>query len=241
MIEKVKINLLKLGDVNSVNFQKLKSFANKSKLFSIEKIITIESFGTLNEYVQLSDLENIYKADENIDFTVAIINEKLESDVFSKAYPSEKVIFLTINDFNDFSKVNKISPEKFIQRFIYGFVTLFVSYENRLPEINEVKNDQIMQVGTQGCLFDLCKKKQDFIRFFENPRISSNVESILTKKIMPINLIEVLKKEINTLRISKFSKFIKIVGENPILTLTISFLSGLLTDIIANIVSNFFN
>ena len=58
---------------------------------------------------------------------------------------------------------------------------------------------------------------------------------------MPMNFIDVLKKEINTLRISKFSKFIKIVGEKPILTLTISFLSGLLTDIIANIVSNFFN
>lgn len=234
-MNKVKIRLLKLGYVPDLDFNKLKSLIVKSKIFSIEENENIDNVDFKGRYFDISDLKDNYKSNDNVDFTIGIVSYVLEDNYFSKPFLDEKLIMLSIKDFKDFTKVNRLSSEKFALRFIYGFVSMFIAYGNKLPTEKEVIKDGLFQNNIRGCLFDLCIYKQDSLEFFNNPRVSDRALEILRSKSLPDGFLKQLQYELKFLKIVFIDQLSKKIIENPIISVLLTFLLGLAINFVSSL------
>ena len=240
-MNKVKIRLLKLGYVPDLDLNKLKFLINRSKVFCVSEFDSVENVKFTGSSVNINDLKGIYNKSDKADFTIGIVSKELEGNYFSKPYLDEKLILLSIKDFKYFTQVNKITPEKFAVRFIYGFVSMFIAYGNKLPAEIEVVKDELIQRDFQGCLFDLCLNKQDSLEFFNNPKISVGALKVLKSKILPEGFLKQLQTEINWLRISLFERLSKWIINRPIISMMLVFTVGLVSNVLSSIIAKFFN
>lgn len=239
-MNKVKIRLLKLGYVPELDLYKLKSLINRSEIISVTEFDTIDIVNFRGICVDINDLKSIYTESKKVDFTIGVVSKELEGNYFSKPYLDEKLILLSIKDFKYFTQVNKITPEIFAIRFIYGFVSMFKAYRERLPTEIEVIKDNLFQTNFQGCLFDLCMDKQDSLAFFNNPKISTSALAVLKSKSLPEGFLKQLQTEIKWLRISWLDRMSKWINKRPILSMIIVFTVGLVSNVLASLIIKLF-
>ena len=113
-----------------------------------------------------------------------------------------------------------ISIEKYLSRFIYGFVTIYYAYNRQLP----LHANEIFNLDANGCLFDYCLYKPDVVKFFRNPHLSAKSLSFLETKPLEKNFIKSLTTEIKLLKIGKFYFLKDWLIKNPIYGIVITFL-----------------
>lgn len=239
-MNKVKIRLLEIGYVPDLNLNRLRSIINRSKVFCVSEFDSVENVKFTGSCVNINDLKGIYNKSDKADFTIGFVSKELEGNYFSKPYLDEKLILLSIKDFKYFTQVNKITPEKFAVRFIYGFVSMFKAYGNRLPTEIEVIKDNLIQTNFQGCLFDLCMDKQDSLAFFNNPKISASALAVLKSKSLPEGFLKQLQTEINWLRISWLDRMSKWINKRPMVSMIVVFTFGLVSNVLASLIIKLF-
>jgi hypothetical protein len=234
-MNKVKIRLLRVGYVPDLDFNKLNTLIDKSKIFSVSENEDIKNISFKGRYFDIKDFKDIYKSSDKADFTIGIVSYELQDNYFSKPFLDEKLIMLSIKDFKDFSKVNRLSSEKFALRFIYGFVSMFIAYGNRLPSEMEVVKDGLFQNNIQGCLFDLCIHKQDSLEFFKKTKISTSALNVLKSKSLPNGFLNQLQIELKFLKVDLIDQLSKWIIDRPVVSVFLTFILGIITNIVSSV------
>lgn len=232
---KVNIDLILLGDLYPFSSSGLEAIASKSNLFRL-KIREMKMGHILNNHegAVLSDasLKEI-TPDPESDFSVIVVNRKLEGNFFSRPI-SNRVIVITLFGINDLNLHEGITLEKYVARLIYAFITIYRANNNAL----ELTIDP-MQRNSTGCLFDQSDYKPAIAKFFRDPKISPAAITVLNNAVLPANFISELSREIKRLRIGLFYRGRDWLKANPYRALILGFLiSSVLSSMIGEIVSN---
>ena len=220
----INIDILKLGDVNSLNIQEIKNFATQSRIFKINEVVTSPNAEILSQPRQTlldADLIKIARHTPNVNFTLIVVERPLEGNYFSRRL-DEKNIAVTINGLLPLKFHEGISMEKYMLRFILGFSTMCEAYGGLKQEAGEV-----MQLNPTGCLFDMAIDKTTLQKFFLKPKLSTSAESILEGKTLPDNYLGILKKEIQYLRIGYRYRAIDKSKKYPFVAAVLAFVFAL--------------
>lgn len=221
----IKIELIQLGDIYPVNFQKIQKFGDNSTIFKIATISENNNAEILNrEIVRLSDADFNFLVVQQVttDFSVVIVNRPLQDNYFSRPI-SEKLIIVSIFDIESLNIHEGISVEMYILRFLLAFSTIFQVYKGFSQQANE-----LMQRNATGCLFDKSIYKPQIAIFFRQPKLSIAVINILKGKTLPLNFLPDLQDDIKKLKISSYYKLKDWLKENPIIAIAVAFLIGLI-------------
>lgn len=235
----ITINIIRVGQNLKADTKKLKQLFSNSKLIQVKEVQEINN-PPYESPLQVSiDELHFITSNPSVDFSVVLIDKPLDNNFFTGIIPEKKLVIISLHNVNYYRTLDGITIEKFIMRFIYGNATLYKAYNNSFPPINIVHNDQIMQKNTQGCLFDICYDKLDIIEFFKNPKISTDAEAVLNTKSLPANYLNTLKTEIKKLKPSTFYQISSWIANNAVAAVFVSFLFGLISNVIANILTEF--
>lgn len=228
-MSKIEIDLVLLGNIkNSIDKNYLKKW--HSNIFKIKEISELElpsGKGFLDPECSYEIVRNSINPRR---LTFAISNYYFPYNLISHRL-SEQLINLSIYDFEDVLQDKKLKIEKFLLRFIYGIVTIYLTNNNTLPETTNLIHQNV-----SGCLFDYCRRHSDSLKFHERPEICCDSIAELKKLQRPEDLIENLKKEIKYLGRTRIEKLELWVKKNQALTAIIAtaigYILGLLTNII---------
>ncbi len=220
-----------MGDTYPVDYKKLKATGDSSALFSILKKVEFPNPNILNRQNSFRLIDNDFNflidRHTSADFSVVIVNRPLEGDFFSRRI-SDKLIAVSVFEIDALNIHEGIKVEMFLTRFIYGFVTIYLCFNNSLPTNGTVAELELIQMEAKGCLFDFCRYKPQVALFFRQPKISPEAITKLRTKPLPENFIEALNKEIQKLKIGRYYKIKDGLKENPVTAILMTFFVGLI-------------
>lgn len=225
----IEIDLILVGNIkNLINTSYLKRW--KSNIFKINQIkeITLTSNNGFDEPNCTFEKIKELKTDNRL--TIAISNYYFPANLISLRL-TERLISLSIYDFDKILKEEKIRIEKYILRFIYSFSIIYQTNNNKLPE----KVDLIHN-NNEGCIFDYCKRHVDTLKFHERPKLSSHSRNKLNNKNKPEDYLKTIDKEIIRLKRSVFEKLELYFKQNPAMTTIISLILGFILGLITNLI-----
>lgn len=221
----IEIDIILVGNVKeSIDKNYLRKW--KSNIFKISTVTELELIGDI-EFSEpnctYSKIKNSINANR---LTFAISNYYFDGNLITVPLTNQ-LVNLSIYDFDKMLKVEKLKLEKFILRFIYGIVSIYLTSNNNLPS-----NTNLIHQNVRGCLFDYCKRHIDGLKFHENPKLCSESIAELEKKQKPEKFVENLISEIEKLKRTNIEKIELWVNNNQALTIFITTVIGFVLGLI---------
>jgi hypothetical protein len=228
----VKIDIILVGYIKNLID---KSYFRKweSEIFEIENIREIDlsaGNGFSDPNCSFEKIQNEVQTNNNL--TIVISNYYFPGNLISHPL-SDKLISLSIYDFDKTLKEEEIKFEKFILRFIYSFAIIYETNNSQLPNDTDlIDTDKTIE----GCVFDYCRRHHDSLKFHKKPIISNYSKNRLDNKNKPNNYVNIIESELKSLKRS-FRETIELkVKENPAMTTTISLIIGFVLGILTNLI-----
>lgn len=234
-MNRLKIKLAQLGHIPfSLNEKKLTSW--NSELFIIDKTIDnyIFQLDSDTEFWGYSDktLEKELPKNSDFDFLLTITNVPLDDAYYARRISDNRII-LTLADISDILRYENLKFENYIMRNIYRYSLVYLMYGRRIPTMDE--NTNFTHDDTRGCIFDFNGNKAELIYSLDKPKICDDCKSKLKGQVqekIPQQIIEISEKEIKRIRKGLFISLIDFVKKNPLLSLIITFIAGIIMSII---------
>jgi hypothetical protein len=192
-------------------------------------------------------LENQLPANDGADFIVWITYVPLEQNYFVRRLSYNRVVLSYSGMYNILQK--ELHPvENLLLRTIYRHILIYYKYNKSIPSHKNIPDIPFIHDDTRGCLFDMCAHKPDVIFFLNKPYICDECAVKITGG-MDTNIIAVgenhirqIKKECTEkIKKGRYYKIVGLIQKNPIYTLILSTLFGIIVDIIATLIYNFFS
>jgi len=259
--DKIKIKIGIIGylpfDFNEKRIENLKSpefeiigSITKLKRFNREADIPIgeilivnnEKKNNLFGYSDVVLEEELIKNSNGADFYIWITYVPLQDNYFVRRLNSN-VVVLSYFQMYDLLKTELIPVESLLLRTIYRHIIIYWKYEKIIPSHKNELKLSLIHDDTRGCMFDACGNKADVLFFLNEPDICDEcvrkIEDLGTFRVGD-NHISQIKKEFSKIKKGRYYKIIAFVKANPIISIILSALFGLILDLIATWIYNIF-
>jgi len=191
------------------------------------------------------ETDDVERNSEKTDFSIWITFVPLEDNYFVRRLSSNRVV-LSYFEMYDILKKELIPVENLLLRTIYRHIIIFYKYRNSIPSHKITPNIPFIHDDTRGCLFDMCANKADVIFFLNKPDICKHCDTGITStdentERVGGNRVKQIRKECSEkIKRGSYYKIVGLIQENPIRSLLLSALFGILLNIIAAVIYNFF-
>lgn len=221
-------------------FNKNKIAEYKSSLFEINSVIDdypLTCDSDIPDYWAFSDklISEQLPSCNDADFLIAITSVPLQYDWYSRRLNENQVAF-TFHMVKDFLKDENIPLENVVYRILYAYSLAYKRSGDRLPSYDDTPG--FTHDETKGCLFDMNGLKTDLIESCDKPIICKDCEHKLSTKKVPINLIEIVKKELKRIRKTRYYRWADFIKSHPILSLIISLFSVVLFGVLSSLIAS---
>lgn len=236
-MKKLSVKIVIAGHLrNTLDLRKLRRF--KSRFFSIAEVESIDALpspgkddGFLDIVYSRSEVASLLDPINGADIVLGIMNYRFD-DNFYLHRTGENKACLSIADIDRILLSHNISIENFILKNIYE-MTVFV---NTLGKLNTDDVYNFVHQDTRGCLFDLNGDKLDVLHNTERPIVCDSCKAKINSRSVPEDFTKHLESELKSIRkpfICTIELFIK---KYPLFSLLVTFLFGVLVNIISNII-----
>ncbi|MCK4641261.1 MAG: hypothetical protein KAU06_07985 [Candidatus Marinimicrobia bacterium] len=234
-MEKLKIKIATLGYIPfKIGFSKIIKW--KSSIFEVDKSIDEYKIklDSDTEFWGYSDktIEKELPTNSGFDFLIAITNVPLEDKYYARRFSGNRIC-ITFADVLEYMRYETIKLENYILRNIYRYSLVYLMYGNRIPVQYEKTN--FTHDDTRKCLFDMNGNKTELIYSLDKPKICIECKHKLSGQIdqkVPDKIINTVEKEIKRIKKNRFQKINEFVKTNPVLSLFLTFLAGIVMSLI---------
>lgn len=236
-MNKLNVKLVLIGHLrNTLDLSKLKRF--KSRFFHITEVERIDELpkpqkddGFLDIVYSCDEVTALMEPVNTTDLVVGIINYRFD-DNFYLHRTGENKACLSIADIDRHLLARNISIENFIIKNIFEMIVFI----NTLGKFDTDEVYDFVHQDTRGCLFDMNGDKLDVIHNTERPIICNSCKGKINAKSVPDNFIKHLEKELRRIRKPYVSTIELFIKQYPLFSLAVTFLLGILINIISNMI-----
>jgi len=262
MKEKVKIKIGKIGTLPFYFNDKLIKKWNSDEFEIFDDInvkhitkranIPIEKSqvdnGKKDHPLRYSDsiLENQVPENEGANFSIWITYMPLKGNYFVRRLSCNRVV-LSYFGMYDILKNELIPVENLLLRTIYRHILIYYKYDKLIPSHKDIPDIPFIHDDTRGCLFDMCVSTPDVVFFLNKPIICEECivklkceENVNTDTVMENRVNQIIKECSKKIKRGSYYKIVALIKENPIRSLLLSALLGILLNLIATAIYNFF-
>jgi hypothetical protein len=177
-------------------------------------------------------LEEELPGNKNADFSIWITYVPLKGNFYAKRLSSNRIV-LSYFEIDRILKQEYIPVENFLLRSIYIYVLVYLRYHKEIPIQDGCT---AFHDDTRGCIFDMNGNKEDVIYSLDKPRICGECIEKTKKDGVTDDYINRIEKEIQRIKKKCFYKIAASKERNPVASMIVSFLSGVLIGLVANII-----
>jgi hypothetical protein len=236
-MKKLNIKLVLVGHLrNSLDLPKLRRF--NSRFFRITEVERIDTLpnpqkddGFLDVVYSRDEITRLMNPVNGSDLIVGIINYRFDDNFYLHRTGKNKAC-ISIADIDRLLIAHNISLENFILKNIFEMVV----FVNTLGELNTDKVYDFVHQDTRGCLFDLNGDKLDVVHNTEHPKICDSCKAMINSKSVPDNFTKQLESELQRIRKPYVCSIELFIKKYPLFSLLVTFLFGILINIISNMI-----
>lgn len=234
-MKKFKIQICLLGYQRYLDkIEKLRNYS--SKLFEVTNCVEIKYLPSCDLEWGYSDkcicrlLSSSHIDNNDVDLCLCFIDNPIEYNYFTRdlsSFDSKTVLC-------SFYQVETIFNDENVD--IFNYVHGIVLYEIvQIATLHKVNENYFLHDDTRNCLFDMCGIKKDIVIKYDIPRLCPSCIAKIESTAVDKEFIPLLNKEFETFKKQLFYRIIDFVKKRPILSITITFI----TTILINILSSF--
>lgn len=229
----IKIKLITLGNLKyPVNFKKVENWC--SQIFKTDHAGEVQAIsnavGPDWSYPD-NQLAVLIRPDKSYDFTVGIINAKLQDNYYLRRLENN-VCILSLYETAEIVKEANLTIENFIVRNLYEICLIY------LEGGNQIKNSAygVAHDETRNCLFDMNANKADIIFSTEHPKICTSCKARIMNSQVPKDSLQTIERELGNLKKALYYRIMDFVKLHPIFTLIISSVVAVLLNVLASFI-----
>jgi hypothetical protein len=229
----LKISLISLGSLkHPVNMEYLENL--KSQLIAVKHGASIghlpNAEGENWEYT-CDQIKSLVKADNEADFTLALINAPLENNYYMHRL-SDNVGVLSLYEMAEIVRYSNFTVENFILRNLYELAVLYTANGGLVPsDAYTWAHDDV-----RGCLFDMNSNKSDIIFSMHQPTLCDSCKARVLAKQVSSGFLPKLENELSAIRKELYFRMMDWVKTHPILALIITAISAIALNLVASII-----
>lgn len=220
-----------LGDCPSFSGAAVKRLFEGSSIVSIIEIDVVPRTqipdGVLNDLAQLLPFANA----QDHELVILVINRGLPGAWFTRRV-NDRAAVISLFDMGLLSHYEGIRIEMYVARFVYGLSAIHDSHGHTLPEEHLVNG--LMQLESQGCLFDFCKIREDVVKFFRKPHVSVHALQYLGGRVLPDGYTAALQREVLRLKVGLPYQLKAWLSNHPLIAMVLPFVLGVTTGVLGN-------
>jgi hypothetical protein len=240
-LAKLKVQLAKLGNLNTwLDVSKVSDW--KSALFEVLPEIDQYRLPTKAAGLQWDFLDDqvsraLPKKPKG-DFLLVLTDSPLEGNYYMRRLPGNRVC-ISFFQIRDILAREDIPLENYVLKCIYEvliYYTIAANHGGQLPNSEEsYTHDE-----TKGCLFDMAGNKTDIVVSCRAPILCDTCYADLPKATVPTNFLDEIRRELRNVRLSTYAWLLHGVKRHPVLSILITAASGLLLNILADLITRLF-
>ena len=232
-MKKVKVKLVTLGNLKyPVNFSLIENW--KSEVFEAHHIDQIQALpNTDGDDWSYSDtkLSELIVADTDYDFTIGIINARLEDNYYLRRL-KDNVGVLSLYETAEILRFSNLAIESFTIKMIYEVCSIYHESNRAIPtSATTLTHDE-----TRSCLFDLCANKADIAFSTEHPIVCEPCRARIMRGQVPKEFLSNFEKELRKIRKPLYYRLVDFVKARPLTALAITLVTALLLNVLASFI-----
>jgi hypothetical protein len=176
-------------------------------------------------------LSTLIQADRDADFTLAIINAKLEDNYYMRRL-GNNVAVLSLFEMAEIVRLSDFTVENFILRNIYSLAVLYAANGElfRTDAFSWAHDD------VRGCLFDMNANKSDIVFSMHKPKLCDGCRARVLDKQVNSGFLPALDKELSRIKKALYFRMVVWVKAHPLYALAITAFSAVVLNLIASII-----
>lgn len=171
---------------------------------------------------------------QGADFTIAIVNLKLEQNYYSRRVSGNRIIF-SLNQIGDYLKQENIPLENAILRSLYLYSLVYL----RDKKIPSLASQKITHDETRGCLFDMNGIHREIVISAQKPRLCDQCAVELKSKGVDRRYVDATQSELRRLRKPLYHRVLCWVQEKPLTALVISSVYAIFLGAIGSLIASY--
>jgi len=190
------------------------------------------------------ETNSVERDSKEANFSIWITFVPLEDNYFVRRLSSNRVI-LSYFEMYDILKKELIPVENLLLRTIYRHILIFYKYKSSIPSHKQLPLIPFIHDDTRGCLFDMCANKSDIIFYLNKPDICKHCDTGLIgndnnlERVGGHHIKNIKNECLNKIKKGSYYKIVAFVKENPVRSLILSALFGIIVDTISTLIYNF--
>lgn len=232
-MRKIKVKLVTLGNLKyPVNFPNIENW--RSEVFEAHHVDQIQvlpdSDGDDWSYTD-TQLSELIATDAEYDFTIGIINARLEDNYYLRPLPNN-VGILSLYETAEILHYSNLALESFIIRIIYEVCAIYLE-SGRTISANATA---LVHDETRSCLYDLSANKADIIFSTEHPILCEPCKARIMGGQVPREFLATAEKELKKIKKQQYYRIVDFIKARPLTALLITTVTALLLNIVANFI-----
>lgn len=189
--------------------------------------------GNDQEYLDRQLIELI-QADQEADFTVALIGAPLEDNYYMRRI-AENICVISLFQMAEIVRDANFTIEQYILRNIYELVVIYQSNNALIPtDYDTWAHDDI-----RACLFDMNMDKNDIVFSLHKPQLCTQCTARSQRYQLPNGFIETLKNELKKIQKPIYYRISDWVRDHPIWALVFSSFFAIFLNLSASYIFEF--
>ncbi|MFA5190938.1 MAG: hypothetical protein WC740_09435 [Verrucomicrobiia bacterium] len=229
----LNVSLVSLGSLKyPINIDFIEKWA--SEILAVKHRATVnhlpDSEGQFWEYSG-RQLRSLVQADNDADFTVALINAPLEDNYYMRRLDDD-VVVISLYEMADIVQSSNFTIEHYILRNIYELAVLYVGNNERIPPSGYTwAHDDV-----RGCLFDMNSTKSDIVFSMHRPRLCDACRHRLSSVQIDSQFLPTLDKELRRIEKTLYFRMIEWVKAKPKCALALTAVSAVILNLVASLI-----
>lgn len=229
----LKVSLASLGSLKyPVDIAYLDGWS--SQLFTVQHGTSIghlpNAEGSNWDYTD-EQLSALIHADDDADFTLALINAPLEDNYYMRRL-GDKVAVLSLFEMAEIVRFSDFTIENYILRNIYELAVLYAANGGLIPsDAHSWAHDDV-----RGCLFDMNASKPDIVFSMHKPKLCDGCRARILSKQINSGFLPALDNELPKIKKALYFRMAEWVKTHPLYALTITAFSAVILNLVASVI-----
>jgi len=178
-----------------------------------------------------AQLNNLIQVMPDADFTLALINAKLEKNYYMRRL-GNKVAVLSLFEMAEIVRFSDFTIENYILRNIYELAVLYAANGELIPpDTFSWAHDDV-----RGCLFDMNASKPDIVFSMHKPKLCDGCRSRVLSKQVNSGFLPALDSELSRIKKSLYFYMAEWVKTHPLCAFTITAILAVIFNLIASVI-----
>jgi hypothetical protein len=183
---------------------------------------------TLNNELPQRDKEDVF---------IGITYVPIENNYYARRLDNNRVIISFCGICQDLIDSN-IPVENLVLRVIYASSLIFIAEKN-IPSAKTRRHD-FLHDDTRRCIYDMTgNDKRDVIYSLDRPQLCDACKTKLKAKKIPNNIVDKVNVELKRIKKNQFFRISQFVKRKPLLSILLTFITGVIISLIANFIYDY--